>query len=562
VKQFKRASLRILGTGLVPLAFLACAGTNPNDNSETATSQQAVDCGGSAEQWDVAWTAISAIGTPGQMAASVGSALTSILCGDEDAALNELIERMRSIARNEIDADKLNVLKTKLEGIAQRLTQHNPDQTASLATDLKQLEAEAVTTLGIDGFEIQMSLAIATAAVSAEYLAYKTRRGTATEVTNARSQLIDALKTSQQWINARETAANLDVRLKAGSFSRIDAHTERRGNFRWDTWMGRYDLWAQAMFDGPDGHTYRSKRFTDSYYAGLDGVKDKAKQDLLPAYHDVWTAAMSELVRKIETTRQSLLKLAGQAGVSRSDYTDLFADTPLPPSGLALQASKAFMGTDAYASIATTDPEKCERFCLEDATCSGGTFNSERQMCWLRVGSAAVRDSTPSESAFVITTTAANKYFTSLMAPKRSYAGTGSLRNLATASSAECYRACLKDDNCSGGTFNASARSCQLRTGSSNVADSANSSDYAFVLEGARRNNHYDLRMRTGLCAYGGSVLGVFISMSSQECYSRCQSNPACAGGIFYVSDDYCVHMERFETVESCNGTERTFFFR
>ncbi|MDI3288200.1 PAN domain-containing protein [Polyangium sp. 15x6] len=151
-----------------------------------------------------------------------------------------------------------------------------------------------------------------------------------------------------------------------------------------------------------------------------------------------------------------------------------------------------FWGTGPLMTFTAQTATECYTPCLEDASCTGGTFNPDKQACWLRTGSATVGDGLVSDNAFTVSSSLRDAYYLSLMHAGRTFWGAGGtaspgLRTFSTPSAAVCYQACLVDPSCAGGTFNPDKQACWLRAGQADIGDGL-VSDFAFVMPSAQRD--------------------------------------------------------------------------
>ena len=71
--------------------------------------------------------------------------------------------------------------------------------------------------------------------------------------------------------------------------------------------------------------------------------------------------------------------------ISNSGLTSSTTPQEIENSFTALQG-KTFWGTSGLKEGAATSQEECESMCLSDQTCSGATFNTDKQYCWTRSG--------------------------------------------------------------------------------------------------------------------------------------------------------------------------------
>ncbi|TKD00289.1 hypothetical protein E8A74_34870 [Polyangium fumosum] len=148
--------------------------------------------------------------------------------------------------------------------------------------------------------------------------------------------------------------------------------------------------------------------------------------------------------------------------------------------------NQSFWGTGALREFPVKNAAECYTPCLEDASCSGGTYNAAKANCWLRTGSATVGSGISSDAAFTVSSGLRDAYYQSLMHTGRGFWGTGALREFTTTSAAACYQACFNDSSCTGGTFNLGKQNCWLRTGNTSMG-SGIPSDSGFEISAATR---------------------------------------------------------------------------
>jgi hypothetical protein len=63
---------------------------------------------------------------------------------------------------------------------------------------------------------------------------------------------------------------------------------------------------------------------------------------------------------------------------------------------------RTFWGTGGFREFAATTAASCSAPCIDDAACTGGTFNPDKQWCWLSTGKGDVQGGLPSDNAFTV----------------------------------------------------------------------------------------------------------------------------------------------------------------
>ncbi len=63
---------------------------------------------------------------------------------------------------------------------------------------------------------------------------------------------------------------------------------------------------------------------------------------------------------------------------------------------------RSFWGTGAVREFAATTAASCSSACVADGTCTGGTFNPDKQWCWLRSGAGDIQTGLLSDYAFTV----------------------------------------------------------------------------------------------------------------------------------------------------------------
>jgi hypothetical protein len=321
------------------------------------------------------------------------------------------------------------------------------------------------------------------------------------------------------------------------------------------------NFFARGSYVDLNGSSYRLDKtvFDNTFTHGMSDVIAACSQ-FRDEYRFNYTEELAPVVGKIEDARQFLLAAARTFNVSADEYSDAFANQTLPTVD-PMEAGKSFTGTGTLVTYRTGNSDDCAKACLDNSSCTGATYNSGT--CTLKKGTGTTVAASSGSFGFAVTALKEDKYFRlSLMSKSKNFRGTGVAKDISTNSAAVCYRACLDNPACTGGTFNAGNRTCSTRIGSGLVlgTDSgAQTNDYAFVLEGSRRNAHYDLRMRPGYCHTTSTLLKAFDTFSSQECYATCSANSSCSGGTYYPEAFYCVLVTGSGTVGTCPAINRTF---
>ena len=75
--------------------------------------------------------------------------------------------------------------------------------------------------------------------------------------------------------------------------------------------------------------------------------------------------------------------------IANSGLTSTTTPEQIESSFTALPG-RTFWGTSGLQEGAATTQEECESMCLSDQSCSGATFNTDKQYCWTRAGDGAV----------------------------------------------------------------------------------------------------------------------------------------------------------------------------
>jgi hypothetical protein len=203
-------------------------------------------------------------------------------------------------------------------------------------------------------------------------------------------------------------------------------------------------------------------------------------------------------------------------------------------------------------------------------SCTGGTFNPSKQYCWLRTGDGTVTTNALGDDyGFSVGAAARSSYFTSLMAPRSVYSGTGvtALATISNSNPASCYLACLDNPSCSGATFSQSDSMCRPMTGPGQTTRSITATNFAFGIEGVRRNSHTNLRMMQGKgtsLAVGSftrssnlrispsgwysarvTIPDSIATFSSHECYTYAKAQSATYEGATYEAGTHTCSMFR-----------------
>ena len=61
----------------------------------------------------------------------------------------------------------------------------------------------------------------------------------------------------------------------------------------------------------------------------------------------------------------------------------------------------AFWGSEGLSEGEATDVEQCKAMCSADSKCSGATFNSDKQYCWIRTGNGSITTGTENDYAII-----------------------------------------------------------------------------------------------------------------------------------------------------------------
>lgn len=154
---------------------------------------------------------------------------------------------------------------------------------------------------------------------------------------------------------------------------------------------------------------------------------------------------------------------------------------------LPMTVAATFWGTGVLRTYSTSHGNDCQAACFNDPSCTGGTFNPAKRLCWLRTGSGAMGGGIPTDQAFKVGAAEREAFFRSRMTAGATYWGTAERRFITTTSATHCYTACSNDSSCTGGTFNEGKRSCWLRVGNGSIGNGL-TTDHGFkTQQGERR---------------------------------------------------------------------------
>jgi hypothetical protein len=577
--NMKLTSSRVFRSWGITAAIIGCAAVtngcaedmtgeaSSNASEAVAASALEEECSDVATNLNSLWLLADVAPIPGiNMVSAVGKTLTAMGC---DGGMNAIVARMETIVGQRLEEAQIAELQdnhTELLRVVRDLG-NNIGSASEVAHAIADEEARA-RRIGPAAFEIQLTLTAMLTAIDMQAL---------TENSAFRSTFIERLKQSQQRLNEVETDPRLNVRLRAGTFARIDNLPTGRGGYYCETEQEMRGTGGTYPISAPTGNFFARGDYVDLYgnnYSldetvfdntfthGMSDVRAACRR-FRDGYRFNYTEQLAPVVGKIEDARQFLLAAARQFNVSAAEYNDFFAIQPLPAAD-PMEAGKSFTGTGTLATYSTDNSGDCARLCLDNSACSGATF--AYGSCTLKKGTGTTVTADPHSFGFAVTALKEDKYFRlSLMTKSKKFLGTGVAKDISTNNAAVCYRACLDNPDCTGGTFNAGNRTCSTRIGSGLVLgtdNGAQTNDYAFVLEGSRRNAHYDLRMKAGGCASSSALLKTFDTFSSQECYSICAADAACSSGTYHQDDFYCVLMTGPATVSACSLTDRAFILR
>lgn len=123
------------------------------------------------------------------------------------------------------------------------------------------------------------------------------------------------------------------------------------------------------------------------------------------------------------TARYVRVQLAG------SNILSLAEVQVFPPSTTPiLIPGQTFWGTGGLRVIPAVSAADCDMPCLGEATCAGGTFNPQKQACWLRAGSGDIAPGMWSDQAFLVPSDLCDRYYREMMMhPGQAFWGTGAL---------------------------------------------------------------------------------------------------------------------------------------
>lgn len=71
------------------------------------------------------------------------------------------------------------------------------------------------------------------------------------------------------------------------------------------------------------------------------------------------------------------------------------------PRYTPFQAGKGFWGTGQITEFRTSDSGACRKACLDAPSCTGLTYNPDKQNCWIRSGPGKIVDALPSDYGWI-----------------------------------------------------------------------------------------------------------------------------------------------------------------
>ncbi|MFT3765370.1 MAG: PAN domain-containing protein [Minicystis sp.] len=204
-----------------------------------------------------------------------------------------------------------------------------------------------------------------------------------------------------------------------------------------------------------------------------------------------------------------------------------------------MSTAATFWGSGALREFDTSSASNCYLSCVNDASCSGGTYNPDKHHCWIRTGSGSIGVGLSSDYAFTVPSSGRNAHFSADMRPGVTFWGSGALREFGARSASECYLGCLDDASCTGATYNPDKQYCWLRTGSGSIGAGL-SSDYAFTVAAAERDSYVQSLLGPASTFWGSGALRELDTSSASNCYLSCVNDPSCSGGTYNPVKQHC----------------------
>lgn len=130
---------------------------------------------------------------------------------------------------------------------------------------------------------------------------------------------------------------------------------------------------------------------------------------------DAMTGCVAYDIARPDATGKYSCSLFGNAGVTPEyDSTTFGCHQKIANSGLTSSSTpeeiessftvvpgNTFWGTAGVKEGPATSQEECESMCLSDQTCSGATFNPDKQYCWTRSGDGIVSPGLDTDYALI-----------------------------------------------------------------------------------------------------------------------------------------------------------------
>lgn len=112
------------------------------------------------------------------------------------------------------------------------------------------------------------------------------------------------------------------------------------------------------------------------------------------------------IVLNLETLRAQYKNLLIQYKQAVLDYVNYLREETMSNSprikSLTVIPGQTFWGTSGISQTETTTIKECKMACANDLKCSGATFNSSKNLCWLRSGKSQPIPATSDEFAIMM----------------------------------------------------------------------------------------------------------------------------------------------------------------
>jgi hypothetical protein len=106
----------------------------------------------------------------------------------------------------------------------------------------------------------------------------------------------------------------------------------------------------------------------------------------------------------LETLREEYKNLLIQYKQAVLNYINYLREESMSPShsrSVTAVNGQAFWGTSGLSQLSTSSIQECEAACSNNPKCSGATFNSKKNACWLRSGNSSAFPSSQDDTAIL-----------------------------------------------------------------------------------------------------------------------------------------------------------------